>query len=597
MLATAILLASTLMQQGADPVPGLVFVEGGNVTVGADRKDIDALILKKPESAEQLGGMTPRSRQKVEGFYIGPTEVTNEMYLRFVQATGHQPPQAWATISKDMRLALIVEFKKTDPNANLNTHFPRWWEANWQKEEWVFVNPAGKEEHFPIGWDMLGGIALEPVTTITWYDAMAYCGWAGLRLPTEFEWIKAARGGDERAWPFGDKFDAKVVAFETTSPSTMAYKLLPVNSFPGNASPAGCVDMAGNVWEFTSSGYDPLPGFKGYQLTGKGNDKILVYPNFDPASAVLKGGSYMNPDFVTSIDTRVGILKSFRAPIIGFRVAASTLVGQSAMQNASAELSDKLFRGTAARHFDFGATIGIERRRYADLDAAAAYRADPPKPIKATTPPAGYAIFDGYECLAVTPVAKLEFAALDKLEREAKENGPVPIAMLMTTAALAAPNAVPGTYTIAYAGEFDENEILELGASLPVKIAERRPEGEVVALAERGENPVDFAGLTLEPRTQYLVIIDAELKACGAIPLDGTGKPVSKMARTAEPGLVINLDRDRIDFTLPVSDGSRKIWNFKFHLEPVGPDGSLARTGYWKGDYAVVEPKPDSAGK
>ncbi len=174
----------------------------------------------------------PRHEVDLPAFYIDKYEVTNLQYKKFIDETGRRSP----------------------------SHFRN------------RTYPEGKADH--------------PVTFVSWYDADAYCRWAGKRLPDDREWEKAARGTDGRVFPWGNRFGidkantpVRWVALRQRGDTT------PVGAFEGGKSPYGLYDMTGNVWEWTSSWYEPYPG----------NTRITE--NYGKKYKVLKGGSWWDCSF------------------------------------------------------------------------------------------------------------------------------------------------------------------------------------------------------------------------------------------------------------------------------------------------------------
>jgi len=152
-------------------------------------------------------------------FWIGRTPITNAQFARFVAATDYRTSTQlrggrWAQLGNEKGREVVG--------------------IDWQHPQGPGSSLAGKDDH--------------PVTFISWYDAQAFCDWARLALPQQEQWEKAARGTDGRLWPWGNEPPTDERCNFDSHDTT------PVGLFsPQGDSPYGCVDMIGNVWEWTAS--------------------------------------------------------------------------------------------------------------------------------------------------------------------------------------------------------------------------------------------------------------------------------------------------------------------------------------------------------
>jgi len=197
----------------------------------------------------------PRHAVQVNAFRLARTHVTNAQYAEFVAASGHPPPGHW------------------------------------------------------LGGRIAEGLADHPVTYVDWHDAQAFCRWARVRLPTEAEWEKAARGPDARLWPWGDRPpDGRRCNFDR-----QIFATSPVDQFPQGASPYGVLDMAGNAWEWTSSlayGY-PYDARDGREDLTRGEARIV------------RGGSFVHSARDIRAADRHHFVPRTNCVYLGFRVAGT----------------------------------------------------------------------------------------------------------------------------------------------------------------------------------------------------------------------------------------------------------------------------------
>ena len=236
----------------------LIFIPAGTFTMGNDSRAADE---------------RPVHKVYLEAYYIGKYEVTNAEYYDF-----------W----RSLRVSNIeMEQEKHTPE-NF-THLP--YIGDW---------PA-RAEKFPN----------HPVVGVSWQDARAYAEWKGMRLPTEAEWEKAARGYTDRTWPWGNAIEL----YANTSADDDGYgnRLAPVGSFPKGKSYYGAMDMAGNVWEWTADWYSDVYYFH----SPKRNPTGPVLGSW----RVIRGGSWIDTLTRCSTTFRFYLYPNLKTSFVGFRVA------------------------------------------------------------------------------------------------------------------------------------------------------------------------------------------------------------------------------------------------------------------------------------
>jgi iron(II)-dependent oxidoreductase len=161
-------------------------------------------------------------------------------------------------------------------------------------------------------WQADNGYAMHPVNEVSWVGARDYCSWLNKRLPTEAEWEKAARGTDQRKYPWGNSKPNNKQALFGASYNASA----PVDAFPEGASPYGILDMAGNQWEWVSSAYQAYP----YK-----SDDGRENQNSGPIRSTRGGGHDSSEEEITTTQRGKNLSRNPKAGHhnIGFRCASS----------------------------------------------------------------------------------------------------------------------------------------------------------------------------------------------------------------------------------------------------------------------------------
>jgi sulfatase modifying factor 1 len=232
----------------------------------------------------------PPHRAYLDEFCIGVHPVTNAEYAQFVHETG-RPSPAIRALPLMVSGAFEAEFRALAAAYMWNNGTP----------------PEGRDRH--------------PVTLVGFDDATAYCGWLAsktgkpVRLPTEAEWEKAARGGlAGKRYPWGDTLDPAAAHFLPQRAAKAERGTAPVASYPANGFRLH--DMSGNVWEWVSDWYAPNYYTRAQYLDPQGPEGGLM--------RIVRGGAWVNADGrYLRCAYRHKVPPDSYAYSIGFRIAYS----------------------------------------------------------------------------------------------------------------------------------------------------------------------------------------------------------------------------------------------------------------------------------
>ncbi len=318
--------SSALPNNAASPAhQNMIWIPGGTFSMGGYNKEA------QPDEY-------PKHTVTVSGFWMDKTEVTNAQFAAFVKATNYittaekkpdwnelkkQLPPGTAKPDESLLVAASLVFSPPDHPVDLND-YSQWWAwtkgASWRHPQGPGSNITGKGNY--------------PVVHISWYDAVAYCKWAGKSLPTEAEWEFAARGGlKDNIYPWGNEgvntgktkgnfWDGHFP--DKNTETDHYYHTAPVASFIPNGY--GLYDMAGNIWEWCADYYNN----NYYSQSNGSTDPAGPVKSYDPdepsaAKRVIRGGSFLCNDSYCSgyrVSRRMKSTEDSGMEHVGFRCVA-----------------------------------------------------------------------------------------------------------------------------------------------------------------------------------------------------------------------------------------------------------------------------------
>ena len=222
----------------------MIFIPAGTFLMGCPEDDIFAKDHEKPQRTVFLSA-----------YWIDVYPVTNQRYKRFIEDGGYESKELWSDEGREWREVNEI----TAPES-------------WNKSGWSSPH--------------------QPVCGVSWYEAEAYCQWAGKELPTEAQWERAARGGDTRKYPWGDEWPRSDLANFDEKVGSVS----PVGSYPEGVSPYGCHDMAGNVNNWCRDWYWPEfyahSNDRGLNIDPVLDDRLRKELDLDLSLKVDRGGGF-----------------------------------------------------------------------------------------------------------------------------------------------------------------------------------------------------------------------------------------------------------------------------------------------------------------
>ncbi|MCB9886867.1 MAG: SUMF1/EgtB/PvdO family nonheme iron enzyme [Planctomycetes bacterium] len=446
-------------QQGSDTVPAddvtaglpkfLQLVPGGKVEVGITADELadaacQVVFPDRPEMALKISeekvktalrrsmSLLGQQSVQVEPFLLGKWNVKNIEYetyvnaMRGLQKKVRAPFHWWRFGRADDYNAKLEEINKQFPKDKFGPL--NYWDRYGDTLPFKVANEKGES------------IGDYPVTYVSWAEANAFAGWLGMRLPTEYEWLRAARGDGKNLWPCGQEAYTSQLLKMLQQDNSRNQMIKPTGTVQAAAGPFGHIDMYGQVWQFVADlGYDAINGKDPFVAEWKKAQKHKIAslvespPVWKGNLALAKGGSYL------SFQEPIQLMLDTRAPVgtidvlesLGFRLAKSLRPGYDMMFSLLRGVYNRsLFE--EGQDIDLNLQIGAERYELGKDGFPTAYHA-----------------------VSFAPVAWLTNDKSQDLNKllERSQTTPLLIGTLTTTANLVDPAVPAGIYSMLFRRE------------------------------------------------------------------------------------------------------------------------------------------------
>lgn len=245
----------------------MVLVPAGEFIRGSDAIDNEGLQQRYGFAAPLFLDEHPQHKMTLPNFYIDTYEVTNSQYRAFTESTQRKPLQAWIE-NGYAYTPTHLQGKSVEELRTLATDLFKLDMDTRGMSKDALIDAMLKQQKEK---DAL------PAGGMSWMEAYAFCVWRGVRLPSEAEWEKAARGVNGAEFPWGAEWNPKIVG--TGEDGRYEEGIAPVGSYPDSRAPYGAQDMAGNAWEWVQDWYDAYPG------------SDYTTKEFGKKNRVIRGGS------------------------------------------------------------------------------------------------------------------------------------------------------------------------------------------------------------------------------------------------------------------------------------------------------------------